>query len=217
MPFRLPSWLQQLHYDTDTIQQAAYAAGSLKNIQSHVRSYLLFCFPSGHHHQELSIPHICNYLVFLARTLTYGSIKNHFSSLHCFFELLHIQVDLRNDFFIHLTIPGIQRNISTTSQSKLPIAPTILLKLYGLIDQQSSLDIAAALVHSSLFSISEICFLFLLLPSISSATSHSLTSRFVLHSPRSLSLGPRPFSFSSVNWLCPSLSFLDLCFTLLLP
>ena len=39
---RLPSWLQQLHYDTDAIQQAAYATGSLKNIQSRVRSYLLF-------------------------------------------------------------------------------------------------------------------------------------------------------------------------------
>ena len=57
-------WIQKLIHDTYTTLHAAYVPGSIKNMQSHIRSYLLFCLSIGHPHQQLSIPVLCNYLLF---------------------------------------------------------------------------------------------------------------------------------------------------------
>ena len=135
-------WIQKLLHDTYTTLHAAYAPGSLNNMQSHIRSYLLFCISIGHPHQQLSIPVLCNYLVFLSRSLAYGSIKNHLSSLCYFYELLSIRTDLYNDFYIHLTLHGLQRQIGNSPQAKLSITPQILRHLHSTIDFASSLDVA---------------------------------------------------------------------------
>ena len=79
---------------------------------------------------------------FLSRSLAYGSIKNHLSSLHYFYELLSICTDLYNDFYIHLTLCGLQRQIGNSPQAKLPIIPQILRHLHSTIDFASSLDVA---------------------------------------------------------------------------
>ena len=92
--------------------------------------------------------------VFLSCSLAYGYIKNHLSSLCCFYELLSIRTDLNNDFYIHLTLRGIRRQIRNSPQAKLPITPQILRHLHSTIDLASSLDVAfwtACLVASFTF------------------------------------------------------------------
>ena len=79
---------------------------------------------------------------FLSHSLAYGSIKNHLSSLWCFYELFSIPTDLYNDFYIHLTLRGIQHQIGNSPQAKLPITHQILRYLHTTIDLASSLDVA---------------------------------------------------------------------------
>ena len=105
---------------------------------------------------------------FLSHLTSLSSIKNHLSSLRCFYELLSIQTDLYNDFYIHFTLHGIQHQIGNSPQAKLPITPQILHHLHSTIDLGSSLDVAlwtACLVafftffwKSKLFPVSAISF-----------------------------------------------------------
>ena len=135
-------WIQKLLHDTYTTLHAAYAPRSIKNMQSHIRSYQLFCLSIGHPHQQLSIPVLCNDLIFISRSLAYGSIKKHLSSLHYFYELLSIRTDLYNDFYIHLTLRSLQHQIGNSPQAKIPITPQILRHLHSTIDFTSSLNVA---------------------------------------------------------------------------
>ena len=79
---------------------------------------------------------------FLSCSLAYGSIKNHLSSLHYFYELLSIRTDLHNDFYIHLTLRGLQRQIGNSPKANLPTTLQILRHLHSTIDFASSLDVA---------------------------------------------------------------------------
>ena len=127
-------WMVQLRLDTSHTQRSAYASGTMNNIKSHLRSYLVFCLATGHPYLQFSITHLCDYLVFLACTLSYPTIQNHLSSLRLFFELHNIHVDLFQDFHIRLTLRRIKRLNGNSPSSKLPITPQILLKLHSTTD-----------------------------------------------------------------------------------
>ena len=135
-----PTWIHALQQDTKQLQAKAYAPGSLQNLRSHVHSYLIFCAATACHYLPVSISHICNYLVFLSRTVSYATIKNHLSSLHLFHQLHNIPTDFPKDFWISRTLCGIKRIIGNTQSSKLPITPSILNRIYTTVDFSSSLD-----------------------------------------------------------------------------
>ena len=149
LDYGAPSWIHQLHQDTTLAQQSAYAPGTINNLRSHLRSYFMFCIATGHSHLVFSAQHICQYLVFLSRTASYPTLKNHLSSIHLFFELHNMHVDLSQDFFIRLTLWGLKRIHGHSPSTKLPITPQILLRLRSTINFQHSLDLVfwtAALV-----------------------------------------------------------------------
>ena len=104
-----PAWYINLEDDALLSQRSAYAPGSLANLRSHLRSYFIFCLAAGHPHLEFSVDHICKFLLFLSRTLSFVTIRNHLSSLRIFFELHGIAVDLPKDLYIALTLCGIKR------------------------------------------------------------------------------------------------------------
>ena len=137
----LPSnWIHELQHATKQLQAKAYTPGSLKNLRSHVRSYLIFCAATACPYLPVSISHICNYFVFLSHTVSYATIKNHLSSLHLFYQLHNIQTDFPKDFWISLTLCGIKHIIGNTQSSKLPITPSILNRIYTTVDFSSSLE-----------------------------------------------------------------------------
>ena len=121
-------------------QQSAYATKTLNNIFSHLRSYILFSLATEHLHLSLSIPHSCDYLVFLSNSLSYGTIRNYVSSLWIFFELHHIHIDLFHDFYISLTLCGIKCLHGSSTSAKLPITPQLLVKLHSTINFASTLE-----------------------------------------------------------------------------
>ena len=127
--------------DTVHTQQTAYATGTLNNIRSHLRSYILFSLATGHPYLSLSIPHLCDYLVFLSHSLSYGTIRNYISSLRIFFELHHIHVDLFHGFYISLTLRGIKCLHGSSPSAKLPITPQLLVKLHSTINFASTLEL----------------------------------------------------------------------------
>ena len=135
-----PTWIHALQHVTKQLQANAYAPGSLQNLHSHVRSYHIFCAATACHYLPVSISHICNYLVFLSRTVSFATIKNHLSSLHLFYQLHNIPTDFPKDFWISLTLRGIKPIIGNTQSSKLPITPSILNRIYTTVDLSSSLD-----------------------------------------------------------------------------
>ena len=134
---RHPTWYLNLQDDTLHFQRSAYAPGSLANLRSHLRAYFLFCIAAGHPHLEFSVDHICKFLVFLSRSLSFVTIRNYLSSLRIFFELHGINVDLPKDFYIALTLRGIKRLHGCQSVAKLPITPDILIRIYKSIDFSS--------------------------------------------------------------------------------
>ena len=95
-----PTWIHALQHDTKQLQAKAYTPGSLQNLCSHVRSYLIFCAATACHYLPVSISHICNYLVFLPHTVSYATVKNHLSSLHLFYQLHNIPTDFPKGFRI---------------------------------------------------------------------------------------------------------------------
>ena len=109
----------------------AYASGSLANLQSHIRTYFIFCPASEHPRFKTSIAHICNFLVSLGWTLSFGTIRNYLSSLQVFHKLHNIPVNLCKDFHIMLTLHGLKRRLREQQPAaKLPITLQILLQLY---------------------------------------------------------------------------------------
>ena len=113
----------------------------VKNLHSHLRSYLLFCLATGHPHLQFSIEHLCNFLAFLSRTVSYRSVRNYVSSLQIFYELHHIHVHLFHDFCISLTLRGSKRLHGYSPQAKLPITPQILTRLHSTIDFSSTMGL----------------------------------------------------------------------------
>ena len=138
---RAPTWLTHLRLDTVHTQQTAYALQTLNNIRSHLHSYILFSLATGHPYLSQPIPHLCDYLVFLSHSLSYGTIRNYVSSLQIFFELHHIHVDLFHDFYISLTLSGIKRLHGSSPSAKLPITPQLLVKLHSTINFASTLEL----------------------------------------------------------------------------
>ena len=149
LDYEATSWIQQLHQDTTHAQQSAYATGTINNLRSHLRSYFMFCVATGHSPLVFSAQHICHYLVFLSRTASYSTLKNHLSSIGLLFQLHNMHIDLHQDFFIRLTLRGLKRIHGHSPSTKLPITPQILLRLRSTINFQQSLDLVfwtAALV-----------------------------------------------------------------------
>ena len=72
--------------------------------------------------------HLCNFLVFLSQTVSYGTIRNYVSSFQIFYELHHIHVDLFHNFYISLTLRSIKHLHGYSPQAKLPITPQSFTK-----------------------------------------------------------------------------------------
>ena len=188
-------------------QQTAYATGTLNNIRSHLHSYILFSLATGQPYLSLSIPHLCDYLVFLSHSLSYGKIRNYISSPRTFFEMHHIHVDLFHDFYINLTLRGIKRLHGSSPSAKLPITPQLLVKLHSTINFALTLELVFGQLahwHSSHSSENLLCFLAHPITLILLEISCARTSRYYLPLPWSLLTGRKLFSL--VKELSPFLS-----------
>ena len=88
-----PTWIHALQHDTKQLQAKAYAPGSLQNLHSHVRSYLIFCAATA-----------CHYLLF------HTSVTILFS-YHIQFHMLQSRI---------ISPPCIYFTSCTTSQPTFP-------------------------------------------------------------------------------------------------
>lgn len=137
----LQQW-QYLKAETVSTQQHAFAAGTVKNIYSHWKSYLLFCKYFGVSAVPVAPHTLACFIQFMARHIrsyqTLCSLVSHVRLLHaCFGIDFHPTQYLE----VRCVLAGLRRIRCVPPSPKLPITPQILLKWHSLIDWSDQLQL----------------------------------------------------------------------------
>lgn len=121
--------------------RAATFADSTKHVyQTHHKAYLSFCLYMGYSPVPANPTNICRYAAFLARSLKYKSIKQYLNIIGVLHKELALPNPLLDNWMIQTTLRGIRRKKGDSVNQKLPITPTLLLRIYSCLDPGNSFD-----------------------------------------------------------------------------
>ena len=130
-------------------RRQAYAENTKKTYNSMSLAYLRFCLYFGRTPVPADSMTIVVYAVFLTRSLKASSIPGYLNII----RLIHLDAGysdpLIGNFNLSLVKRGIQRALGSPPCQKLPITPTILMRLKGYLNFNSPFDVvfwAACLV-----------------------------------------------------------------------
>ena len=139
VPFSV--FLGQLTANNIITQGFRFAANTVKNHVSNIRTYFFFCT----YFSLVALPAkpgtLCHFAELLALTVSFGHIKNVLSSV----KYLHAAYNLEypaNDFGLDATLQGLKRKLSKTPFQVLPITPNILRMMYDFLDMKKKGDLA---------------------------------------------------------------------------
>ena len=113
----------------------AFASGTVSNLKTHWKHYIMLCLLLGKDPYTVDINLICQYIIVLTQSLTaYQSLKNYISSLKLWF-LVHSQdADFMDHFKVRLCLQSAKRQLATVPHAKLPITVDILSQIYQHLD-----------------------------------------------------------------------------------
>ena len=135
------AFLGQLQANNILTQGFRFAVNSARNIISHIRTFFYFCVFFNLQPLPASATSICYFAELMAITVSYGHIKNILSSI----KYLHASYNLtypENDFGLDTTLQGLKRKLARTPFQVLPITPSILRRLFKLLDLEKTEDLA---------------------------------------------------------------------------
>ena len=113
----------------------AHADSTHNNMQSHLRVFTEFCHNLGLRPFPVQAQTILRYIAFLSVTgRSYGTIQNHISSIKHFHRLFGFPPGWDNSYSFQLVLRGCKRFLGATPARKLPITPTLLLRMVSLFD-----------------------------------------------------------------------------------
>ena len=123
-----------LDREVQVYQSLCFSDSTKRCYSAHLRSYTRFCNSTGVPLAPASSDTLCRYVAFLARRLSYNSIKQYLNIV----RLLHLERGMANplegDFRLTTTLRGIRRHLGDRVQRKIPITPPLLLSLLGGLD-----------------------------------------------------------------------------------
>ena len=122
-------------------QSFRFAKNSLKNVISHIRTYVFFITYFDLPMLPASAENICRFLELLALTSGYGHLKNVLSSVK-YLHAAYGHVFPSSNFNLETTMQGLKRRLAKTPFFVLPITPGILIKLYQHLDMTKPCDLA---------------------------------------------------------------------------
>ena len=117
--------LAELSANNIITQGFRFAKNTVKNNISNIRTFLFFCSYFDLEPVPAKPATLCNFAELLALTVSFGHIKNVFSSI----KYLHAAYNQEfpvNDFGLDATLQGLKRKLAKTPFQVLPISPSIL-------------------------------------------------------------------------------------------
>ena len=118
----------------------AFADSTKRTYRTHRDAYLRFCAIMKLPSVPASSHTICQYAAFLARSLSYSSVKQYLNVI----ALLHKEFGLPNplagNWHVSSVLTGIKRVLGDSPQQKLPITVSLLLQLHSKIQLSCSVD-----------------------------------------------------------------------------
>lgn len=117
-----------------------FAESTKKTYQTYLRAYMGYCNQFNIPPVPLSVQNLARYIAFLSVRLQFNSINNYLSIV----RLLHQESGVSSpldSFYIDSVLKGAKRVLGCGVRKKLPITPTILLKIFSLISLGSSKDL----------------------------------------------------------------------------
>ena len=118
-----------------------YAPGTKANVKSHLRQWLHFCLKFNKTPFPASRDSLLAFSKLLSLTVSYGHIKNIFSSLKFTHHALG-EIFPEDDFQVSTVLQSLKRELSNKPFQVLPITPEILIDLYTFIDIEKPEDLA---------------------------------------------------------------------------
>ena len=132
----------RLQADSRKSKKLAYATGSVKNLKSQWKAYILFCLYFQLDIFNIEDSHVAMYIQFLSRTLSsYSSILNYLSGLKLLFNLMDAKFPPLSSIDIKLVLKGLKRVKTLQTKQAHPLDPHILLDIYGVIEFANQLDV----------------------------------------------------------------------------
>ena len=115
--------------------RSSYVPGTWKNYKSRWHTHALFCSFYQFKLVPIRMDKLCSFIVFMFRsTKCFGTILGYVSALKVLQQLHGFSIAPFSNFTFTLLLKSLKRNSPQIPQSKLPITPEILLKIYSLIN-----------------------------------------------------------------------------------
>lgn len=130
--------LQALDARVSVIRQHILSKGTQKTYTSYLSAYKKFCIKISIDPVPISQVNLGRYIAHLSNTKKFNSISNYLSVV----RLLHLELGYDNPldtYYIKSMKSGVRRLLGDSTNSKLPITPTILLGLKSLLSFSDSL------------------------------------------------------------------------------
>ena len=132
---------QKILHSAHRTQGFLFAPGTKKNINSHLRQFVLFCCKFDRTIVPASRDTLVAFFELFSLTSSYDHLKNVYSSI----KFLHRAINqpfLENEFQVNTVLQSLKRKLAKVPFQVLPITPKILCDMYNFIDINSPADLA---------------------------------------------------------------------------
>ena len=123
------------------IRDMCWSKNTHKTRQSQWRRFFAFCAEFGFNPIPAAAETMCLYIVFLARSCCYITIKNYVSgvwALHDYWGVRHLDT---TSFIIKSTLQGAKRLLGCETVQAPPLSPEDMVKLYKVLDMSIFTDL----------------------------------------------------------------------------
>ena len=140
-PLPFSASLGQLSANNIITQGFRFAANTVKNNISNIRTFFFFCT----YFKLVALPAepktLCYFAELLALTVSFGHIKNVLSSVKYLHAAYNHEYPV-NNFGLDATLQGLKRKLAKTPFQVLPITPDILRNMFDFLDMKKKSDLA---------------------------------------------------------------------------
>lgn len=131
--------LEELWRATKQRQRQAFRPGTVANHKSQFQLYVSFCLHFGLQDIKPTVPTICMYCEFLARSFSSPkTIRNYISGVRLMHKYVHASADSIHSFELELMLRALDVNLRHVPNQRLPISESLLSKLCTLCDTLDS-------------------------------------------------------------------------------
>ena len=122
-------------------QRLAFAEGTLNNLRSQCKAFILFCLAYDIPPFPASLDTILCYATFLSRSLTPASTRNYIGGVKLIHVLARWEFPHTQHIEFRLLSKGLAKQNPHIQVHKLPITPSILMDMFRVMNMSSSLHI----------------------------------------------------------------------------